>query len=90
MPSVFCEAIQKKLNKKLACIIACLILLVLSLEHYVIFPVFFRDPGIELDFSRFPFFVKTAKLKTLTSTEADALTTMSRAGQSTGPEKVQD
>jgi len=43
MPSVFCEAITKKMNKKLACIIACLILLVLSLAHYVIFPVFF--PG---------------------------------------------
>jgi len=48
MASVFCEAITKKMNKKFACIIACLILLVLSLAHYVIFPVFF--PGIELRF----------------------------------------
>jgi len=31
------------MNKKLACIIACLISLVLSLAHYVIFAVFF--PG---------------------------------------------
>jgi len=39
------------MNKKLVCIIACLILLVLSLAHYVIFPVSFsRDPGIELRF----------------------------------------
>jgi len=44
MHSVFCEAIAKRMNKKLACIIACLILLVLSLAHYVNFPVFF--PGI--------------------------------------------
>jgi len=46
----FLRSYYKKMNKKLACIIACLILLVLSLAHYVFFPVFFRDPGIELRF----------------------------------------
>jgi len=44
MASVFYEAITKKINKKLACITACLILLVLSLAHYAIFPIFF--PGL--------------------------------------------
>jgi len=55
------------LNKKLACIFACLISLVLSLAHYVNFIVVF--PGsqdLSLDFFRFSFFIKSGKLKILT------------------------